>query len=213
MSIVSYHARVDESLLDALPTNPDLFRTLPEKAGPAEAELLYIDKDWWALSWLLSAKAREEQKHEAVIFAVARHESDAENRDKAAWEAAKAREAAKLGVELVDTQLMPDDPALIAIQGRGPRDARLAEVSYYGGRAIPPAEVASLSAALNRITAADLRAQFDPRTMEDLGVAGILWTEEEPDVLDTILIPIFDSLKALYDRAARAGQYVLVVHW
>ena len=45
--------------------------------------------------------------------------------------------------------------------------------------------------------------------METLGVAGILWTEEEPDVLDTILIPIFNGLKAFYGRAARAGQYVL----
>ena len=51
----AYHARVGESLLGALQTNPDLFWTLPENAGPTEAELLFIDKDWQAISWLLAA--------------------------------------------------------------------------------------------------------------------------------------------------------------
>ena len=74
------------------------------------------------------------------------------------------------------------------------------------------AEAAGLSAALTNITDLDMRTHFDPQVMEDFDVAGILWTEEEPDVLDAILIPIFNNLKALYDRAARAGQYVLVVH-
>ncbi|HLG90139.1 MAG TPA: DUF1877 family protein [Alphaproteobacteria bacterium] len=211
MSIVSYHARVDGSLLGALQTDPDLFCALPRNAGPAEAELLFIDKDWQALSWLLSAKAREEQKHEAVQFALMRRKDGAEKPDKLAWEAAKAREASELGIELVDTKLMPDDPALIAIEGRGPRDARLAELGY-GGRVFVPTEVANLTAALDRITEADMRAHFDPQAMEDFDVAGILWTEEEPDVLDAILIPIFNGLKAFYGRAARAGQYVLVVH-
>jgi hypothetical protein len=173
---------------------------------------LFIDKDRRALSWLLSAKAREEQKRAAVTFAVTQRERGEEKRDKPAWEAAKAHEAAKMGVELVDTKLMPDDPALIAIEGRGPQDPRLAEISYYGGRVLPPAEVARLSAALEPIGAAEMRAQFDPQAMEKFDVAGILWTEEEPDVLDTILIPIFDRLKAFYGHAARAGQYVLVVH-
>ena len=210
MSIVSYHARVSESLLGALQTNPDLFWTLPQNAGPAEAELLYIDKDWRALSWLLSAKAREEQKHDAAFFALTRR-PDADGLDKAAWDAAKAREASILGFELVDTEAMPDDPALTAIEGRGPRDERLAEIGY-GGRAFVPTEVANLTAALDHITGADMREHFDPQVMEVLDVAGMMWTEEDPDVLDTILIPIFDRLKAFYADAARAGQYVLVVH-
>jgi hypothetical protein len=163
MSIVSYHARVSESLLGAMQANPDLFRELPGKAGPEEAELFFIDKDWEALSWLLSAKAREEQKHEAVMFALMRREHAGETLDGVARDAAKAEEAAKLGVEPVDTDLMPDDPALIAIEGRGPRDARLAEVSYYGGRAIAPAEVATLSAALDRLTEADTRISMRRR--------------------------------------------------
>lgn len=70
----------------------------------------------------LSAKAREEQKHEAVQFAVMRSRRDAAKLNKLAWDAAEAREASKLGVELVDTKRMPDDPALIAIQG--PRTER-----------------------------------------------------------------------------------------
>jgi|HubBroStandDraft_6_1064221.scaffolds.fasta_scaffold545799_2 hypothetical protein len=70
MGIVSCYARIDESLLEALQANPDLFWELPESADPDGAQLLYIDKDWSALSWLLSAKAREEQKHEVITFAL-----------------------------------------------------------------------------------------------------------------------------------------------
>jgi len=54
--------------------------------------------------------------------------------------------------------------------------------------------------------------RFDPQVMEDFDVAGMMWTEDDPDVLDAILIPTFDRLKAFYGQAARAGQYVLVVH-
>jgi hypothetical protein len=210
MSIVSYHARVSESLLDALQTNPDLFWKLPANAGPAEAELFSTDKDWQTLSWLLSAKAREERKHEVVQFALWRR-PDGRGLDELAWDAAKSREASKLGFELVDTEAMPDDPALVAIEGRGPSDERLAEIGY-GGRAFVPTEVASLAAALEPITGEDMREHFDPQVMEDLDVAGMRWTEDDPDVLDAILIPIFDHLKAFYAAAARAGQYVLVVH-
>src|SRR5579859_7273529 len=109
MSIVSYHARVDGSVLGALKANQDLFWELPEKAGPAEPELLFIDKDWRALSWLLSAKAREEQKQEAVQFALMRNHRGAAKLDKPAWDAAEALEASRLGVELIDTKLMPDE--------------------------------------------------------------------------------------------------------
>src|SRR5580704_12354574 len=85
MSIVSYHARVGESLIGALQTNPDLFWELPKKAGPAEAELLFIDKDWRALSWLLSAKAREEQKREVVQFAAMRSERGIAKSNRLPW--------------------------------------------------------------------------------------------------------------------------------
>ncbi len=179
MSIVSYHARVGEDLLEALQANADRFWDLPEDAGPAEAELLFIDKDWSALSWLLSSKAREEQKHDAVRSALMRSEAG-EKVDALAWDAAKAREASKLGIELVDTKAMPDDPARIAIEGRGPSDPRLADLGY-GGRVFFPTEVSNLSPALDRITESDLRAHFDPQAMEGFDVAGIRWTQEPPD--------------------------------
>jgi len=126
MSIVSYHARVDESFLGTLQTNPDLFWELPKKAGPAEAELLFIDKDWRALSWLLSAKAREEQKQEAVQFARMWATSSVGKFGRSPGPSARVQKTAELVIELVDTKLMPDDPALTAIEGRGLRDARLA---------------------------------------------------------------------------------------
>ena len=212
MGIVSYHARVDESLLEALQTNPDLFWELPEDSDPACAELLYLDKDWSALSWLLSSKAREEQKHDAVLYALARCEAAGENlADPDAWRTAKLREASKLGFQPVDTESMPDDSVLIAIEGRGPRDSRLHGIGY-GGRTFVPDEVAGLSASLDGIIEADLRKHFDPQVMESYDVAGILWTEEDPSVIDTILIPCFDRLKAFFRRAALAGQHVVVVH-
>ena len=212
MGIVSYHARVDESLLEALQTTPDLFWELPEGSDPACAELLYIDKDWSALSWLLSSKAREEQKHDAVLHALMRCEAGGENlADPDAWRAAKVREDSKLGFQLVNMESMPDEPVLIAVEGRGPRDGRLHGIGY-GGRTFVPDEVAGLSASLDGITEADLREHFDPQVMESHDVAGMLWTEEEPFVLDTILIPCFDRLKVFFRFAARAGQHVLVVH-
>jgi uncharacterized protein DUF1877 len=210
MSVVSYHARVGENLLDALQTNADRFWDLPQDAGPAEAELLFIDKDGSALSWFC-LRTREERKHDTVQFALMQSKPGAEALDNLAWDAAKAREASKLGIELVDTESIADEPALIAIEGRGPRDARLAHLGY-GGRVFPPTEVLNLSAALDRLTDSDLRAHFDPEAMERFDVAGLAWTKEPPDVLDTILIPIFNRLKAFFRRAALAGQYVLVVH-
>jgi hypothetical protein len=212
MGIVSYHVRIGESLLEALQANPDLFWELPECAAPAGVQQLYIDKDWSALSWLLSAKAREEQKHDVVVFAVS-DSAEGENipSDRDAWNAAKAREASRRGIQLVNTESMPDEPALIAIEGRGPRDERFQQIGY-GARTFVPHEVRRLSAALDQLTDADLREHFNPEVMESLDVAGILWTEEAPDVLDAILIPIFMRLKEFYRLAAQAGQHVLVVH-
>lgn len=172
MSIVLYHARVDERILAALQTRPERFWELPEDADPAGNQLLYTDKDWSALCWLLSAKAREEQKHDVVMLALGW--SNAENLvGSDAWEAAKAQEAAKRGFKLVDAGAMPDDPVLTAIQGRGPRDGRFPQVGY-GARTFVSEEVTALSAALDRITEADLREHFDPQVMQSLDVAGIL---------------------------------------
>lgn len=211
MSIVCYHARVDEIMLDALQADPDLFWKLPQIADTAGAQLLFTDKDWSALCWLLSPKAREEQKHLVVEFTVNFDRTD-EDRcgGHAGWEAAKAREAAKRGVQLVETESMPDEPALTAIHGRGPRDSRFEQIGF-GARTFVPAEVADLSAALDRITDADLREHFDPEVMESLDVAGIRWTEEEPDVLDAILIPVFDRIRIFYRLASQARQHVLAV--
>lgn len=209
MSIVSYHARIDERLLETLQANPDLFWELPEHSDSAGAQLLYLDKDWSALSWLLSSKAREEQKHDLSLM---RGQNSGENfAGPDARGNAKTQAAAKLGFQLVDTESMPDDPALIAIQGRGPRDSRFQQIGF-GARTFIPHEVAGLSASLDRITDADLREHFDPVVMEALDVEGIRWTEEEEsDVLEKILIPCFERLRAFYNLAALAGQHVLVV--
>jgi hypothetical protein len=211
MSIVLYHARVDDSTLDALQANPDLFWGLPDEAGPTDNQQLYTDKDWGAISWLLSAKAREEQKHQVVEFALSmnrKSSANLESRD--AWKAAKREEAARRGFELVDAESMPDDPVLIAIQGRGTKHGRAPHMGLHAQTLVPD-HVAALSAALDRVTEADLREHFDPRVMESLDVAGILWTEEEPDVFDKILVPGFERIRVFFRFAAQAGQHVVVV--
>jgi hypothetical protein len=211
MSIVLYHARVDESTLEALKENPDLFWELPEQGDPAGVQLLFTDKDWAALCWLLSAKAREEQKHDIAGRALSlRKNDDADHVGREAWRAAKTQEAAKWGFQLVDTESMPDEPALIAIQGRGPIERRFPRIGLHTQIFVPD-EVSALSAALDRITDADLREHFDPPVMEALDVAGILWTEEEPDVFDRILVPVFGRITALFKLAAQARQHVVVV--
>ncbi len=176
MSIVLYHARIDASTLEALRADPELFWDLPQHADPGSVQQLYTDKDWEALCWLLSAKAREEQKHDVVGLALSLKRKDGESRG--AWDGAKAQEAAKRGFQLVETKSMPDEPALIAIQGRGPVEGRFLEIGLHA-QIFTPDEVSALSAALDRITDADLRAHFDPQMMESLDVAGILWTEED----------------------------------
>lgn len=207
MSIVLYHARVDESTLAALQANPEMFWELPDDADPAGNQRLYTDKDWSALCWLLSAKAREEQKYDVVLHAVG-GSSDLGGRD--AWKAAMAREAAKRGFELVDTDAMPDDAVLRAIQGRGAQDNGFPRIGFGPGIFVP-GEVAVLAAALDRITEADLRERFDPQVMESFDVAGILWTAEEQDVFEKILVPVFERIRIFFRLAAWARQHVLVV--
>lgn len=211
MSIVLYHARVDASTLEALQANPELFWELPQHAAPDGVQRLYTDKDWAALCWLLSAKAREEQKHDVVVHALSSKRNDgAGHQSREAWQAAKAEEAAKRGFQLVDTQSMPAEPALIAIQGRGPEERRRPLIGLHTQIFIPD-EVFALSAALDRITEADLRQHFDPQAMESLDVAGILWTEEDSDVFEKILVPVFERIRVLFRLAAKAGQHVVVV--
>jgi hypothetical protein len=104
---------------------------------------------------------------------------------------------------------MPDDAALTAIHGRGPRDTRF-QIGYRA-RTFVPDEVAALSAALDQITEAHLREHLGLQVMESLDVAGIQWTEEGPDVFETMLIVPFERLRLFFRLAARAGQYVLAV--
>jgi hypothetical protein len=212
MSIVSYHARVSASGLSKLRDDPDRFWVLPQQTGPDGAELLYLDKDWSALSYLLSAKSREEHKHDTALQAVQRCERKGEDlSDAAAWQAALQREARNLGFALVDTRALPDDPLLVAIEGRGPEQQRLPGIGY-GALVFEPAEVSRLSAALDRVTDADLRKFFDTKTMEMLDVAGMRWTQEQPSVFAEILVPCFERLREFFQRAAEAQQHILVAH-
>ncbi|MBS0471098.1 MAG: DUF1877 family protein [Proteobacteria bacterium] len=210
MSIVSYHARVNSERLAAIRSDPETFWTLPEHAGSESAEMLYLDKDWATLSYLLSQKARDEAGYMMALIAVQRRESE-DNSDDQAWRAAMREEARKLGFEFVDTRALPDDPLLIAIAGRGTDESRIADIGY-GATIFTPEEVTGFAAELGKITMSDLRKHWNPKTMEILDVAGVLWTEEEPSVFDDVIVRCFERLQTFFQNAAEAKQYVLVAH-
>jgi hypothetical protein len=78
---------------------------------------------------------------------------------------------------------------------------------YGRPRLLDPAGVASVAAALDSISADDLRARYDPNALSDAEVYPDIWDEE--DVFDTYLLPNFENLKALYSHAAAEGRWVL----
>jgi hypothetical protein len=79
-------------------------------------------------------------------------------------------------------------------------------------RVFKPDEVRKLSAALDKVTDADLRSTFDRKTMAKLDVGGMGWLEEPDAVLDEFLIPAFHRLRAFYADAAKRGHHVFVVY-
>ncbi len=215
MGIVAYFARVRVDQLERLKGEPEKFWSIPDSPNFSGAELTDLDRDWEILSWLLSPKKREEQKHQTVTVAVM-HRNNAREimEDDVAWAAAMKEEQTRLGIELSEPDDLPSDAVLVAIEGRGSEEQRVQEINFGlgGARLFSTDEVHSLARELAKIGPEDLRANFVPEVMEKVDVGGIGWLTEPPSVLEEFIVPRLERLKEFYKNAAGANQCVLVVY-
>ena len=131
MGIVAYYARLSADQVQVLKHEPERLWSIRDDAGFPGAELTDLDRDWEILSWLLSAKKREEQKHQKVELAVMRRRDAREiMKDNAAWAEAMKEEQTRLGIELSEPDDLPSDTLLIAIEGRGEEEHRIQETDF-----------------------------------------------------------------------------------
>ncbi len=216
MSIVASYLRVGAEELEAIRADPESCWDTPqmpydlgETAGATASECLYLDKEWQILSWLCSDVGRIEERNEAAQFRVLQRRQDGESlRGEGEFETAMAEEAAAMGFTYVNAQTLPADPVLTAIQGRrGDDEGPAIENLGMAAAVFGPDEAAALAAALNGVSEAGMRERFDVSEMEVLGLPGD-WEESD---LDEFYIPQLERLRALYNRAASAGQHVIVI--
>jgi len=215
MSIIAYYIHVDEAQLQAVRAQPALIWNIESDPRFAQAALFDIDKDYDVLAWLLSEKKRKEHlKQLANYRAIHRDIASGGKLDNAEFDRVEAEELKKLGAQPENTDAIPTDIVLEAIEGRGTESQRDPKLNLGMGsaRLFKPEEVKKLSSALNKITDTDLRKTFDRKTMAKLDVAGIDWLTEPDSVLDEFLIPAFRNLRAFYEDAAQRGHYVFVVY-
>ncbi|MFN3911303.1 DUF1877 family protein [Hyphomonas sp.] len=97
---------------------------------------------------------------------------------------------------------------MTALQGRrsGDEGAVLADLGF-GASVFSPSEVGQLASILSALDIVWIRDQYNAEELEALGLPGD-GTEEE---LDEFFLPQLERVKAFYNRAALAGQRVLVV--
>jgi hypothetical protein len=80
---------------------------------------------------------------------------------------------------------------------------------YGPARSLSPPQVQELNAWLQSITAARLKAAYNPSAMEADDIYPNIW-EEEPEAFDQYLLPYFIALQAFLSRAVNSNQHVLV---
>lgn len=214
--MAAYYARVSAEDLEELKSNPDQFWDVGEMSwnldAPVEtaaSECLYVDKDWLVLSWLCSPLGRAEERHQTALIKVMQRRESGENLDdNSAFKAAIKQECEALGFPYVDFDAQPKDLVLTAIQGRrqgddGPIIADLGAVAS----AFDPQEAKTLADALAGLSESELHRQFDVNEMKVLDLP----TDGDESELDEFILPQLARVQALYDRAVRAGQHVVVV--
>ncbi|GAA0761217.1 YfbM family protein [Ideonella azotifigens] len=215
MSIIAYYAHVDEVQLDLVHKQPSVVWNIKNDPRFAKAALLDLDKDYEVLAWLLSSTKRGEQVHLVATYRAAGRQIESkslgENTD---FDALLSEELGKLGVCPGATDGAAADMVLSAIEGRGDKSQRDPKIDFGMGsaRLFKPAEVKQLSAALDRITTADLQKFFDRKEMEKFEVGGMEWLSEKDSVLEEFLVPAFQKLRAFYAEAAKSGHYVFVIY-
>ncbi|MBP7704308.1 MAG: DUF1877 family protein [Caulobacter sp.] len=214
MSTVASYARMKADEVAALTRDPEQYWRLDEmphdlsvSADVGASERLEIDKDWQVLSWLCSPLGRVEERQQAGLVAMDYQTLDNRN-EPGVFQAALAKAVEKLGFRYLDPGELSEDPILKALQGRraGDEGPSIADLGLAAA-AFAPEEVRALAAALNSLEEDWLRERFDVREMETLGLP----SDYEETELDEFYLPQLERLKALYNRAAAAGQHVVVV--
>lgn len=211
MSIVANYARLSAAELALVKAAPPRLWDLPDMspdAAEASSELLYLDKTWEALSWLCSDVGRAEARNLAAQVRASRNKRE-RSRFGDDFELSVAAEARAMGFEFVSAELLPPDPVLTAIQGRpdGDDGPQLDVGESAAGSIFPPHEVLTLLAVLDALDPADLLDRFDIDEMTALNLP----CDGDESELEEFILPALESLKTLYERAARAGQHVVVV--
>lgn len=215
MGITAYYVHVDAGQLKSLREKPALVWNIRNDSRFAKAGILSVDKDWQVLSWLASSKKRKEQQQSvAMMNVMSRKNSDELMNDDAKYEKALSQERAELGITAEDTNALPTDPILTAIEGRGIEKQRDPKLNFGlgGARVFPPEEVKILAVSFSKFKESELRANFDRKVMAKFDVGGIGWLEERDSVLDEFLIPNFRQLSKFYQYAAKMNHYVLVIY-
>lgn len=215
MSIIAYYIHVDDTQLQALRDKPALVWNIKSDPRFATAALFDLDKDYEVLAWLISEKKRKERIQELATYrAIDRKHEVGSAFDKAKFQSALNEEIVKLGGSTEDTNAIPTDSPLEAIEGRGSEAQRDPRLNFGLGSArwFRPEEVRKLSAALQSVKEESIRAKFNRATMAKYDVGGMGWLEEEDTVLDEFLLPGFRRLQAFYADAARRGHHVLVIY-
>ena len=215
MSIIAYYIHIDDAQLQAVREKPALIWNINSDPRFAKAALFDVDKDYEVLAWLLSAKKKREQAQQTAMFLASDRETKSKsNYDKAEFKRVVKEELEKLGVPPEDTNVLTTDLFLEAIEGRGTEAQRDPKINLGLGaaRVFKPDEVRKLSAALEKITDADLRKSFDRKIMAKFDVGGLGWLDEQDSVLDDFLIPSFHKLRTFYTDAAKLGHYVIVIY-
>jgi len=215
MSIVAYYIHVNDTQLNSLREEPELIWNMNGDLRFEGAVLFDIDKDYDILAWLASPKKRKEQVQQVASFrAIHREMDEGANYDKVEFSRVLAEELGKLGAAAEDTDAIPTDAVLEAIEGRGTEAQRDPKITFGLGsaRRFHPDEVKNLSVALQAVDEADLQKHFDRNEMAKFEVGGVGWLEEQDSVLGDFLIPALQGLRAFYQEAAERRHHVLVVY-
>lgn len=215
MGIVAYFLHVDTEQLQLLREQPALVWDIRNDPRLASAAMVDIDKDWQVLSWLVSGKKRKEQEQWAATMNVMnREDSDRLMDDQPAFETALEEERKKLGIKKENTDSIPTDRLLEAIEGRGKEEQRDQAFNFGlgGARVFSPPDVREIAAAFGKVKETDIRATFDRQLMSRFGVGGMGWLEEPDSVLDEFLLPAFRTIKSFYEEAAKEEHSVIVLY-
>ena len=215
MGIVAYYVHVDTEQLQMLREEPAAVWHIESDPRFAKAARIDIDRDWQVVSWLASSKKRKEQQQSAAMMNVInRDESNELLHDDVKYEKALAEERKRLGIEAENTDVLPTDQILAAIEGRGTKEQREAKLDYGlgGARVFSQNEVKLIAVTFSNFKEQELRKNFDRKTMHRFDVGGMSWMDEKETVLDEYLIPSFRQLSSFYQQAARLHHHVLVIY-